>query len=211
MYTHTHQSQIDLEILGWQAECWISREALLFQQRDAPVWVCCWYSPKLYNELSPETQLETLTTVHQILKSMDVLTCMKGRQGQHKVLHSNIWLWEQKDLWEMFLFFKAAASHGLNHCRAELILHRICINGGNAACHSEMSGPLSHTAPDSMVYCLCPGVEPQTYKSKVWAQSWGHLGRRAVQALHCHDQGTVPDSRSLTVNPPRQVGLLHRW
>lgn len=159
----------------------------------------------------PRHRWETLTTVHQILKPVDVLTCMKGRQGQHEVLDSNILLWEQKDLWEVFLFFEAAAPHGLNHCRAELILHRICINGGNAACHCEMSGPLSHTAPDSIVYCLCPGVEPQTYKSKVWAQSWGHLGRRAVQALHCHGQGTVPDSCSLTVNPPRQVGLLHRW
>lgn len=109
-----------------------------------------------------------------------------------------------------FLLFAAAGPHGLNHCRAELILHRICINGGNATCHCEMSGPLSHTAPDSIVYCLCPGVEPQTYKSKVWARSWGHLGRRAVQALHHHGRGTLCDSCSLTVNPPRQVGLLHR-
>lgn len=65
----------------------------------------------------------------------------------------------------------AAAAHGLNHCWAELILHRICVNGGNATCHREMSGPLSHTAPDSIVYCLRPGLEPQTYKSKVWARS----------------------------------------
>lgn len=31
----------------------------------------------------------------------------------------------------------------------------------------EMSGPLSHAAPDSIVHCLCPELEPQTFKSKV--------------------------------------------
>lgn len=185
---------------------------VLDQQRDAPVWVCCWSSPKLYNELSPETPLGNLNHSPSNIKAYGCFDMYEGKTGaswgftlKHLLVRA------ERSLRSLFLFSEAAAPHGLNYCRAELILHRICINGGNAACHCEMSGPLSHAAPDSMVYCLCPGVKPQTYKSKVWAQSWGHLGRRAVQALHCHGQGTVPDSCSLTVNPPRQVGLLHRW
>lgn len=95
-------------------------------------------------------------------------------------------------------FYFHTAAHGLNCCGAELILHRICVNGGNTTCHCEIAGPLSHPAPDSIVYCLCPGVEPPTYKPKVWARSWGHLGRSVVQTLrrHRHGQGTVPDSCS---------------
>lgn len=111
--------------------------------------------------------LETLTTVHQILKLMDVLTCMKRRRGRVRLS-----TWIIGKMPGRCFYFRAAA-HGLNCCRTELIIHRICVNGGNTTRHCEMSGPLSHTAPDSIVYCLGPGVEPPTYKSKVWTRSWG--------------------------------------
>lgn len=78
VHTHTHQSEIDLEILGWQVECWISREALLFQQRDAPVWAC-WYSPKLSNELSPETPLGNLNHSPSNIKAYGRFDMYEGK------------------------------------------------------------------------------------------------------------------------------------
>lgn len=85
LYVHTHHSEIELEILGWQVECWISREMLLSGYVVGPV-------QSFTTNCHPRHRWETLTTVHQILKPMDVLTCMKGRQGHCEVLHSNICL-----------------------------------------------------------------------------------------------------------------------
>lgn len=97
--------------------------------------------------------------------------------------------------------------------------HRICViqsmvGTPNASIQEkyEMSGSITHTPPNSIVHCLCPKVEPQTYKSKVWEGEGGSEMMSSLQeshsATHLHGQGTVTKSCSLTVNPPRQVGLL---
>lgn len=170
-----NKSKIDLEILGRRVERYITRKALKNQQRDVPgcvcVCVCNMFGTiqTFITNCNLRQGWETLTTGHQILKLMDVLTCMKGRRGSVR-LYTSIIACEGRKMPGKCFYFRAAA-HGLNCCRTELILHRICVNGGNTTCHCEMSGPLSHTAPDSIVYCLGPGVEPPTYKSKVWARS----------------------------------------
>lgn len=58
--------------------------------------------------------------------------------------------------------------------------HRICViqsmvGTPNASIQEkyEMSGSITHTPPNSIVHCLCPKVEPQTYKSKVWEGGGG--------------------------------------
>lgn len=77
-HTHTHQSEIDLEILGWQLSVG-SAERCFFFSRDAPVWACCWYSPKLYNEVSPETPLGNLNHSPSNIKAYGCFDMFEGK------------------------------------------------------------------------------------------------------------------------------------
>lgn len=177
-----------------------------YQPRDVPS-VCnmCGTVQSFITNCKLRQGCETLTTVHEILKPMDVLTCIKGRRGQHCT-------WKigsgEKDSWHRFLFSRSSTWIKLLQGRIDP-LQDLCQWWEHRVPLQDVR-PLSHTAPDSIVHCLCPGVDPPIYKSKVWARSWGHLGSSVVQTLHRHGQGTVPDSCSLTVNPPRQVGLLQQ-
>lgn len=56
-------------------------------------------------------------------------------------------------------------------------------------------------------------VSAQKWNLKPISQRWGGLKmmsslQESRSATHLHGQGTVTKSCSLTVNPPRQVGLL---
>lgn len=98
----------------------------------------------------------------------------------------------------------------MHHCRICVIQSMVGTPNASIQEKYEMSGSITHTPPNSIVHCLCPKVEPQTYKSKVGGGGLKMMSslQESRSATHLHGQGTVTKSCSLTVNPPRQVGLL---
>lgn len=55
----------------------------------------------------------------------------------------------------------------MHHCRICVIQSMVGTPNASIQEKYEMSGSITHTPPNSIVHCLCPKVEPQTYKSKV--------------------------------------------
>ena len=122
---------------------------------------------------------ETLTTVHQILKCMDVLTCMKGVTIALYISKRLMRLYSLQLPYKLRRFpidkwIKVSSRHkpeqeymvNLVHKATTLIQHRICViqsmvGTPNVSIQQryEMSGPLTHTAPASIVHCLWTKVK----------------------------------------------------